>query len=241
LGHVDPDTKILGVDVDGGFGEFAVIPAANARPTSRDVPVEIAAFQDALGNAVHTVNAGPVEGKTILITGLGPIGLFAAAVAKAQGAKAVFGTEISAYRIDLASKLGALDGVFNPSDPNFECRIAEAMADGVDATLEMSGHPSALNLAVRHTKEGGRISCLGVYKDSSQGVPMNDIIFKGLTVQGIVGRKLWETWDEMGALLASGKLNVGPVVTHVMPFEEFDQAMSLMQQGLAGKVVFRFS
>jgi threonine 3-dehydrogenase len=240
LGHVAPETQILGVDVDGGFAEIAVIPAQNARPTSSNIPPEVAAFQDALGNAVHTVNAGSVEGKTFLITGLGPIGLFAAAVAKAQGAKAVYGTEISPYRIDLAEKLGSLDAILNPSEAGFEEKLAELVKDGVDATLEMSGHPSALGLAVKYTKLGGRISCLGVYKENSQVVNMNEVIFKGLTIQGIVGRKLWETWDQMDALLSSGNLNVRPVVTHVMDFSEFDEAMSLMRQGLAGKVVFKF-
>lgn len=239
LGHVAPETQILGVDVDGGFAEYAVIPAANARPTSRTIPLEVAAFQDALGNAVHTVNAGPVEGATVLITGMGPIGLFAVAVAKAMGAKRVIGTEVSPYRIDLAHKIG-VDRVINPSVEPIDEILREEAPDGFDVTLEMSGHPTALPLAIKQTRLGGRISCLGVFKDNEQSVSMNEIIFKGLTVQGIVGRRLWETWDQMGELLASGKLDVRPVVTHVMPFHQFDEAMNLMTQGLAGKVVFKF-
>lgn len=240
LGHVAPETVILGVDTDGGFADYAVIPWQNARVTPTSVPAEVACFQDALGNAVHTVNAGPVEGQTLLITGLGPIGLFAAAVAKAEGAAKVIGTEVSPYRIELARQLGALDLIIDPSSEPVDDLLTSFAPEGVDGTLEMSGHPSAMDLAIRHTRPGGRISCLGVYKEPTQSLAMNEMIFKGLNVQGIVGRRLWETWDQMASLLGSGVLNVRPIVTHVFKLEDFDEAMSLMQKGLAGKVVFRF-
>jgi len=238
-GHVCVNTRILGVDVDGGFAEYAVIPKDNARLTDRSVPVEIAAFQDALGNAVHTALEGPVAGETILITGMGPIGLFAATVCKAVGAARVIATEISPYRIDLARKVG-VDLVLSPRDGDVAERIEREVPGGVDATLEMSGHPSSLGLAVRCTRPGGRISLLGVYGDANQTIDMNAVIFKGLTVQGIVGRKLWQTWDQMAELLKSGRLNLAPVITHEMHYTEFHRAMELMKEGKAGKVVFRF-
>jgi threonine 3-dehydrogenase len=239
LGHVDPNTRILGVDVDGGFAEFVTIPAANARLTDRSIPAKYACFQDALGNAVHTACAGPVEGRDILITGMGPIGLFAATVCKALGARTVAATEVSDYRIGLAHAVG-LDVVLNPREDDVPARLREIAPDGFDGILEMSGHPSSLALAVEHAKPGGRISMLGVYGENRQTVDLNRVIFKGIQLQGIVGRRLWETWDQMATLLRSGKLNLDPVVTHQMHFTEFQKAMELMAHGQAGKVVFTF-
>jgi threonine 3-dehydrogenase len=238
-GHVCVNTSILGVDVDGGFAEYAVLPWENARLTDRDVPREIAAFQDALGNAVHTAFAGPLEGQTVLITGMGPIGLFAVSVCKAAGAEKVIVTEISPYRLELAKQVGA-DLILSPRDSDVRSEIDREAPGGVDATLEMSGHPSSLELAVHATRPGGRISLLGVYGSACQTLDLNTVIFKGLEVQGIVGRKLWKTWDQMADLLASGRLNLSPVITHVMHFTEFQDAMELMKAGNAGKVVFTF-
>ncbi len=238
-GHVCVNTRILGVDVDGGFAEFAVIPEANARLTDRSIPKEIAAFQDALGNAVHTVMAGPVKDQTILITGMGPIGLFAVSICKALGAAKVIVTEVSPYRIDLAKQVGA-DVILSPKDGDLASLIEAACPGGVDGTLEMSGHPSQLELAVTSTRPGGRISLLGVYAESRQAIDINSVIFKGIDMQGIVGRRLWQTWDQMAELLGSGKLNLAPVITHKMHYTEFQKAMELMKAGQAGKVVFTF-
>lgn len=238
--EVCANTRILGVDVDGGFRPYATIPAVCAMPTAREVPPHLAAFQDALGNAVHTVSDGPVEGRTVLITGMGPIGLFAVTVAKALGAARVVATEISPYRIELAHAVG-VDRVIDPSKENAAAEIEKEFPGGVDATLEMSGHPSSLALAVEATRPGGRISLLGVYGEPRQGVDMNAVIFKGLRLQGIVGRRLPETWDLMHRLFESGKLNLEPVVTHRMHYTEFERAMELMTAGQAGKVVFDFN
>lgn len=239
LGHVAPETQILGVDVDGGFATYAVIPVDNARPTPKSVPPKIAAFQDALGNAVHTVMAGPVQDQVVLITGMGPIGLFAVSICKALGARKVIVTEVSPYRIALAEQMGA-DVILNPAQHDVSAELRCHAPQGVDATLEMSGHPSSLHLAIEHTRPGGRVSMLGVFKDNEQPVEINKAIFKGLNIQGIVGRRLWETWDQMGTLLASGKLHLDPVVTHMMHYTEFEKAMELMSAGQAGKVVFTF-
>lgn len=238
-GHVCVNTQILGVDVDGGFAPYAVIPAQNGRLTDRSVPKEIAAFQDALGNAVHTAMAGPLKDQTVLITGMGPIGLFAVSVAKAAGAAKVIATEISPFRIDLAHQVGA-DEVLSPKDGDLCSRIEALAPGGVDATLEMSGHPSSLELAIQCTRPGGRVSLLGLYGNPVQSIDVNALIFKGIDLQGIVGRKIWQTWDQMAELLATGKLNLRPVITHQMHYTEFQRAMELMKAGQAGKVVFTF-
>lgn len=238
-GHVCVNTVILGVDTDGGFADFAVIPAMNARPTSRSIPPEIASFQDALGNAVHTVLAGPVKDQTILITGMGPIGLFAIAICRALGAKKIIGTEISPYRIALAEEMG-VDVVINPATEDVNARLKQEAAGGVDGTLEMSGHPSSLGLAIEHTRPGGRLSLLGVFPANVQPFDINSLIFKGIDVQAIVGRRIWQTWDQMGELLSSGKLDLAPVITHQMHFTEFQKAMELMKAGKAGKVVLLY-
>ncbi len=237
--EVCANTRILGVDIDGGFAPFATIPASCAMATDRRVPPHLAAFQDALGNAVHTVADGPVEGQAVLIAGMGPIGLFAVGVAKAMGAARVIATEVSPYREELARKAG-VDRVIDPTREDALAEVLRECPGGVDATLEMSGHPSALALAVEATRPGGRLSCLGVYGEARQTLDMNAVIFKGLRLQGIVGRRLPETWDLMHRLFASGRLNLESVVTHRMHYTEFERAMELMAAGQAGKVVFDF-
>lgn len=239
LGHIDRTTSILGVDVDGGFAPYAVIPSMNARPVPITVPKEVASMLDALGNAVHTVMDGPVENKSILITGLGPIGLFAVAICKALGARKIYATEVSPYRIEMAKTLGA-DVILNPTQVDVNAELAQLEPRGVDATLEMSGHPSSLPLAVQNTSPGGRISLLGVYPDSIPNLDINAVIFKGLRLNGIVGRKMWETWDQMTWLLTEKGLDVTPVITHQMPFTEFETAIQEMKNGQAGKVVLEF-
>ena len=243
--HVCANTLILGVDVDGGFRPETVLPAANAILTPTSIPPEIACFQDALGNAVHTATAGPVEGQTILVTGLGPIGLMAASVCRALGAAHVFATEVSPYRRALAEGMG-VGTLFDPATEDVAAELRRLAPGGVDAVLEMSGNPSQLALAVETVRPGGRISCLGVYREPVQPVDLDALIFKGLTMQGIVGRRLPETWREMQRLLVGGdphngaELHLGTVVTHRMHYTEFQTAMELMAAGKAGKVVFSF-
>jgi threonine 3-dehydrogenase len=234
------NTQILGVDVDGGFRPYAVMPAQVAVPTRGRIPLDIACVQDPLGNAVHTALAGPVEGRDILITGMGPIGLFAAGVCRAAGARSVAVTEVSKFRLDLAEKMGA-DLIINPRDGDARAALCRKYPLGVDITLEMSGHASALDLAIAATRPGGRVSLLGVFPEQTVSMRLNDAIFKGLDIQGIVGRRLWETWDQMRELLGSGKLDITPVITHRFAFTEFDEAMSLIRQGKTGKVVFSFN
>lgn len=239
-GHVCVNTRILGIDVDGGFAGYAVIPSDNARITPPGVSHEVASMLDALGNGVHTVMAGPVEGQTLLITGLGPIGLFAAAIAKTLGAEKVIATEVRPYRKELGEQLG-VDVILDPTQEDASAAISRLAPQGVDGTLEMSGHPSALQLAVQHTRPGGRVSLLGLYADALEPVAMNTLVMKGLQVQGIVGRRLWETWDQMAWLLGEKKLDVSAVVTHRVPFTEFDEVFHVLGEGKAGKIVMDFA
>lgn len=238
--HVCVNTRILGVDADGGFATYAVIPEANARKVPTGIPLDLACIQDPLGNAVHTVFAGPVEGQDILITGAGPIGLFAIAVCKAGGAKRVAVTEISPYRIGLAKKMGA-DVVVNPTECKTEQILNAEFPDGFDGVLEMSGHPNALDLAVKIVRPGGRISLLGIFHDSSVPVRLNDAIHKGVDIQCIIGRRLWETWEQMEKLLLRPDFDLSPVITHRFHISEFHQAMEMIKHGETGKVVFEIS
>lgn len=235
--YVCVNTQILGVDVDGGFAPYAVIPAQAAVPTHGRIPLDIACVQDPLGNAVHTALSGPLEGRDVLITGMGPIGLFAVGVCKASGANSIAVTEVSPYRLGLAEKMGA-EILINPREQDALSVLCKRYPNGVDATLEMSGQASALDLAIDATRPGGRISLLGVFHERNVSLKLNDAIFKGLDIKGIVGRRLWETWDQMRELLAGGKLDIGPVITHRFSYLEFDQAMALIKAGQTGKVVF---
>ncbi len=234
--HVCLNTQILGVDVDGCFAPRIVIPAQNAQKTDRRIPPEVATVQDPLGNAVHTVLSGEVAGKTVLITGCGAIGLFSIAVAKACGATRVFATEVLPHRIELAEQMGA-DVVLNPLKEDPAPAILR-MTDGlgVDVALEMSGHPSAIPLITQAIRPGGRISLLGLFAEPPL-VDLNALIFKGVEIHAIVGRRLYQTWEAMQALLLSGKLDVRPAITHQLPWYEFDHAFELMRTGEAGKVV----
>lgn len=238
-GHIARSTRLLGVDVDGGFCPYAVVPVMNARHTPSIVPKSVASMQDALGNAVHTVMDGPVEGQRILITGMGPIGLFAVAICKCLGAEKIYATEVSPFRIGLAEQLGA-DVVLSPAILDISAELSKIEPHGLDATLEMSGKRSSLDLALRHTRPGGRVSLLGLYADTEIGIDLNNLIFKGLRLQGIIGRKMWETWDQMTWMFTEKGLDVNAVVTHEMPFENFEDAMQTLKKGEAGKIVLTF-
>lgn len=242
--HVCANTVLLGIDVDGGFARYAVIPESNAHLTPSSVPHEVASMLDALGNAVHTVMDGAtnrsLEGQTVLITGLGPIGLFSVAIAKTLGAKKVIATEIKTLRKNLGAELGA-DHILDPTQEDVAAKLHHIAPEGVDFTLEMSGHPSALPIALEHTRPGGHVSLLGLFHDQVQPVEMNKLVMKGLKIHGIIGRRLPDTWDQMIWLLDERKLNVLPVVTDQMDFSEVHQAMEKLEAGQAGKVVLDFT
>lgn len=236
-GHVCENTRILGVDVNGGFAEYVVVPAVNAWRAPANVPIEVAAVMEPLGNAVHTAFAGPLSGCNIAVTGCGPIGLFAIAVARAAGAARVFASDVSLYRLDLARKMKA-DAVIDPSREKFPERVRDLTAGhGLDGVLEMSGSPAAMRDGLAALRMGGRLSLLGLPKEPFELDWNRLVIFKGVTIHGIIGRRMYETWIQMDQLLGSGRLDVRPAITHVMPMEKFEEAIALLRDGRAGKVV----
>ena len=236
--HVCENTRILGVDVDGCFAELVVVPETSAWKNDRNLPPNIACIQDPLGNAVHATLAGEIIGRRGAVLGCGPIGIFAVAVAKACGASTVFATDTKPFRLDLATKLGA-DEVCNAAQTDVETFIKDrTKGKGVDVVLEMSGAPTAIRQAMAIARPGGRVSLMGIPSQNVE-LAVSDMIFKGLDVQCIVGRRLYETWDIMRALLDTGKLDVSKAITHELSMEEYDHGMALMRDGLCGKVVFR--
>ena len=236
-GHVCQNLRIIGIDQDGAFAEFVRIPGPNIWKLDPAIPEHYGAILDPLGNAVHTVLAGPIAGQTVLVTGCGPIGLMSIAVAKACGSSTVFATETNEGRRAMAKRMGA-DVVMNPAAEDAVKRIlAETGGAGVDALLEMSGNPQAIQQGFKALRAGGRASLLGI---PTENVPLdlvNDVIFKGATVQGIYGRRMYETWVQMTALLKAGRLNLEPLFSQRTPLEEFESAFAKLQGGLPGKIL----
>ena len=235
--HICQNLRIIGIDQDGAFAEFVKIPASNIWKLDAAIPEHYGAILDPLGNAVHTVLAGPVAGQTVLVTGCGPIGWMAIAVAKACGSSTVFATETNDKRRAMAKKLGA-DVVLNPAAEDAVAKIlAETNGTGVDALLEMSGNPTAIQQGFKALRAGGRASLLGI---PTENVPLdlvNDVIFKGATVQGIYGRRMYETWVQMTALLKAGRLNLELLFGERASLDKFESAFTLLQGGLAGKIL----
>jgi len=235
--HICPNVKIIGIDQDGAFAELVKIPASNIVKLDPAIPERYGAILDPLGNAVHTVLAGAIAGQTVLVTGCGPIGLMSIAVAKACGSSTVFATETNEHRRGMAKKMGA-DVVINPAAEDAPARIlSETNKTGVDVLLEMSGNPTAIQQGFKALRAGGRASLLGI---PTENVPLdlvNDVIFKGATVQGIYGRRMYETWMQMTALLKAGRLNLEPLFGERVKLEKFEDAFAKLQGGLAGKIL----
>ena len=235
--HICANVKIIGIDQDGAFAELVRIPAANIIKLDPAIPERYGAILDPLGNAVHTVLAGEIAGQTALVTGCGPIGLMSIAVAKACGSSTVFATETNEHRRGMARKMGA-DVVINPAAEDAPARIlAETDNTGVDVLLEMSGNPSAIQQGFKALRAGGRASLLGIPTESVPLDLVNDVIFKGATVQGIYGRRMYETWVQMTALLKAGRLNLEPLFGERVKLDQFEDAFRILQGGLAGKIL----
>ena len=235
--HICQNLRIIGIDQDGAFAEFVKIPAPNIWKLDPAIPEHYGAILDPLGNAVHTVLAGAIAGQTVLVTGCGPIGLMAIAVAKACGSSTVFATETNEQRRAMAKKMGA-DVVLNPAQTDSVAQIkAETSGTGVDVLLEMSGNPAAIQQGFRALRAGGRASLLGIPTESVPLDLVNDVIFKGATVQGIYGRRMYGTWVQMTALLKAGRLNLEPLFGERTPMAKFENAFALLQGGLAGKIL----
>jgi threonine 3-dehydrogenase len=237
--HVCKSYQILGIDRDGSYAEYLALPEAVLWRTSPDIPPEFACVQEPLGNAVDAALAEDLTGQTVLITGCGPTGLFAAAVARVAGAALIIASDISDYRLALAKQVGA-DHTLNAGTDGVEAvaaAIRELTAgEGVDAALEMSGDPTALHQAFRAVKNGGRVTLFGIPTGSVSFDLPNEIIFKGIRVYGVTGRRLFGTWYRLAGLFKAG-LNIRPVVTHTFPMHDFAQGFDLIQTGQCGKVV----
>jgi threonine 3-dehydrogenase len=235
--HICQNVKIIGVDANGAFAEYVVIPESNVWKLDPSIPQDYASILDPLGNAVHTVLAGEIAAKSVAITGCGPIGLFSIAVAKAVGATSVFAIEVNEHRAKIAREMQA-DFVLNPAKEDVNAIVMDKTGgQGVDVVLEMAGHPDSIRTAFDIVRRGGRISLLGL---TSKPISLNfseDIIFKGITIQGINGRRMYQTWYQMTALLKSGKLNLHPVITDRISMKDFGAAMERLKTGEASKIL----
>ncbi|WP_417900499.1 L-threonine 3-dehydrogenase [Bacillus haimaensis] len=237
--HICKNTKIIGVDTHGCFAEYVALPAVNVWKNPKDMPYDVASVQEPMGNAVHTVLAGDVAGKTVAVIGCGPIGIMAVGVAKAAGASQVIAIDLNEYRLDLATKMGATT-VINAKENNPVDLVMELTdGNGVDVICEMSGHPIAMNQGFKMVTNGGRVSILSLPVRPVELDITNDIVFKGVTVQGITGRKMYTTWQQVSRLLKSGQVDVKPMITHHFPLEDFEKGFDLMISGQCGKVVLQ--
>jgi threonine 3-dehydrogenase len=236
LFHLCENVKVLGVDLDGTFARYVLIPAENCWRNAPGLSPDVAALQEPFGNAVHTALAGPLRDNAVAIFGLGPIGLCAVGIAKAEGAAAVYGVEPNPYRRELAERMGAT-AVFAPSDRTAaEIRRRNGNI-GVDVVLEMSGHPTAVQQGLEALHSGGWMSLLGI-GDRPVTLDLNDLVVtKGITIYGIFGRKIWDTWERTSEYLSSGKVDVSPLITHRFRLDDFPEAMAQMKSGRSGKVV----
>ncbi len=236
--HLCKDTMGVGVNRTGIFAEYATIPQTNIWACADEVSDDIASIFDPLGNAVHTALSFDTLGEDVLITGAGPIGIMAAAIVKHAGARRVVITDVNDYRLNLARELGVTRAV-NVAKENLTDAMKEmGFKEGFDVGLEMSGNGRAFNSMVDSMRTGGRIAMLGIL-DNSTMVDWNKIIFHGLFLKGIYGREMYETWYKMTAMLQSG-LSVEKVITHKLPYTEYEQGFAAMNSGNSGKVILEW-
>jgi len=240
--HICKNTKVIGVDTDGCFAQYIALPAQNALiMNDLDVPLEQLSMLEPLGNAVHTINSTNVFNKSVVINGCGPIGLMAIDVAKANGAKQVIVIDVNLYRLDLAKKLQA-DVVLNANEVNVVDTILDLTHGyGVDVVAEMSGHPKAISDAFKFLKDGGHMAMLGVASHPFMMDISKDIVFKGITIAGITGRRMFETWDQIKDYLKRDALHLDIIHTHTLPFISLELGMEYMASGQCGKVVLKVS
>jgi threonine 3-dehydrogenase len=233
--HLCAHTSGVGVNRPGAFAEYISLPMANVWVHWPEIDIDTASIFDPFGNAVHTALSFPLLGEDVLITGAGPIGLMAASVARHAGARFVVVTDVNPYRLDLAKKMGATRAV-NVRDEKLKAVQQElGMKEGFDVALEMSGNPSAFRDMLQNMSHGGKIAMLGIPSEPI-AIDWNTVIFSMLTIKGIYGREMYETWYQMSVMVQSG-LDIRPVITHRMPYMEFEEAFRIMREGNAGKII----
>lgn len=236
--HVCPHTRSFGISLPGCFGEYAVLRASNVIQNDPKLPFEIACLQDPLGNAVQTVLAGDIVGKSVAVVGVGPIGLMAIAVAKACGSGTIIAVDINPYRLEMAKTMGA-DVIVNSKEVNSVQAIREATnGEGAEVVLEMSGHPDAIRDALKAAAQAGRVSLLGIPSKEVSFDLAEDVIFKGLQLIGITGRRMYDTWYQLKGLLERGRIDLTPIITHRLTLDRYEEAFDLMSSGNCGKIVF---
>ncbi len=237
--HLCANTVGVGVNRPGCFAEYLAIPAMNAFPLPEMISDDIAAFLDPLGNATHTALSFDLVGEDVLITGAGPIGCMAAAIARHVGARYVVITDVNDYRLGLAKQMGATHAVNVQKDKLEDVIKNLGMTEGFDVGLEMSGNPQAFRQMLTVMVHGGHVALLGL-PSSEVAIDWNQVIFKGLFIKGIYGREMFETWYKMAAMLQSG-LDISPILTHHFPIGEFQKGFDVMRSGQSGKVVLDWS
>lgn len=233
--HLCRNTIGIGVHRDGAMAEYVAVPQENLWPTRPEIPEELYAIFDPYGNAVHTAASFDLLGEDVLITGAGPIGCMAVAIAKHSGARKVVVTDVNEYRLELARQMGATQAV-NVLDKTLDEVIKEeGMSEGFDVGLEMSGNPVAFADMIRTLRNGAKIALLGILP-SKTSIPWDEVAFKGLVIKGIYGREMFETWYKMSAMLQSG-LDISPVLTHRFHYSDFEEAFTVMRSGKSGKII----
>jgi len=234
--HLCRNLRVIGAHVNGGFAEYVVVPEANA-VESNGLDPAVVALQEPMGNAVHAAFVEPIAGRTVAVTGCGPIGLCAVGIAKAAGATWVVATDTEPYRLELAARMGA-DLALDGREPDTVARVLEATGgDGVDVVLEMSGSAAALDQGLRFVTRGGRISLLGIFGEPVAVDLSNLVIEKGVRLHGVFGRRIYDTWERTQDLLRSGALDVKPILTHRFDLADWQQGFDLLGSRHAGKVV----
>jgi threonine 3-dehydrogenase len=233
--HLCRNTVGVGVNRPGAFAQFLAIPAVNAFKLPDSISDDVAAFLDPLGNATHTALSFDLVGEDVLITGAGPIGVMAVAIAKHVGARHVVITDVNPYRLELGRKMGATRAVDVRKENLKDVQRELGMTEGFDVGLEMSGNGAAFRDMIANMNNGGRIAILGI-PPVEVPIDWNQVIFKGLVLKGIYGREMFETWYKMVSMLQSG-LDVSPILTHRFPIDEFQQGFEIMRSGQSGKVV----
>ena len=233
--HLCAHTQGVGVNRPGAFAEYIMLPMSNIWKHSPDVKPDIAAIFDPFGNAVHTALSFPVLGEDVLVTGAGPIGIMAAAVAKHAGARYVVITDLNAYRLALALKVGVTLAIDPRKTTLKDVQQQLGMREGFDVGLEMSGNPSAFRDMLANMSHGGRIAMLGI-PGGEMAIDWHQVIFNMLTIKGIYGREMYETWYKMTVMLESG-LDIRPVITHRLHHTEFQRGFDVMMQGVSGRVI----
>jgi threonine 3-dehydrogenase len=234
--HVCPHTRIIGVDRDGCFAEYIAMPAVNVWHLDDNVSFEVGGIHDPMGNAFHTALTAEIPGAIVLVTGCGPIGLFAIGICNAAGAARIIASDVNDTRLALARRMGADDTV-KPQDAESVVKRHTAGL-GVDVVLEMSGVPSAIHQAFALVRVGGRVQMLGIPAKPMEVNFATEVIFKGITIYGVVGRRMYDTWHQMTRFLRSGEFDPTPVITHRFPLEGADEAIRAIRSGEAGKVIF---